>query len=194
MMFRWFALVTLIGCLSISMFYRHRARREGGTISRSREKPLFVFARIAFALPLFGSIIVYLVNPQWMAWGSFAAPVWVRWAGVGLGLLAVPAIYWVFSSIGKNVSETVLTKERHELVTHGPYRWVRHPLYTAAIVMVLAIGLMAASWFIILFALLVLVPIRLIVIPAEEGALVTMFGDEYRTYMKRTGRLLPRVR
>ena len=113
-----------------------------------------------------------------------------RWPGGS----HVPAAYWVFSSLGRNVSETVLTKEHHELVTHGVYHWIRHPLYTTAIALILAIGLMAANWFILLFALIALVSIRVVVVPVEEQALLTTFGDEYRDYMQRTARLLPRRR
>ena len=193
-MFRWFVLATLIGCLSISVTYRRRARREGETIPRRREKPLLLAGRAVVAVPLFGAILAYLVDPRWMVWASFAPPVWSRWVGVGLGVLTVPAVYWVFSSLGRNVSETVLTKEHHALVTHGVYHWIRHPLYTTAIALILAIGLIAANWFILLFALIALVSIRVVVVPVEEQALLTTFGDEYRDYMQRTGRLLPRRR
>jgi protein-S-isoprenylcysteine O-methyltransferase Ste14 len=105
----------------------------------------------------------------------------------------VPAAHWVFTSLGRNVSETVLTKSHHELVTSGPYRWIRHPLYTTGIALFLAIGLIAASWFILLFGLITVASIQIVVIPIEERELLTKFGQEYRHYMQRTGRLLPRV-
>ena len=191
-MFRWFALAAFVGCLGISGFYRRRAR-QGETIARGREATVLKLGRGLVALPLFGSILLYLLNPRWMAWAEVALPIWGRWAGVVAGLLAVPAALWVFRSIGRNVSETVLTKRDHALVTTGPYRWIRHPLYTTAAVLLLAIGLMAANWFILLFALVAVVSMRLAVIPLEERELVNKFGDEYRRYMARTGRLLPRV-
>ena len=61
------------------------------------------------------------------------------------------------------------------------------------IVLFLAIGLIAANWFILLFTLIALVVIRLAVVPVEEQALLAKFGDEYRDYMKGTGRFLPRL-
>lgn len=192
-MFRWFAVAALAGCFGTSAYYRRRARREGGTIPRSREAPLLIIGRVIVALPLFVAILVYVVDPRWMAWSAVALPVLLRWVGVGLGLLAVPAAYWVFRTLGRNVSETVLTKEGHELVTAGPYRVIRHPLYATGGGLFLAVGLMAASWFILLFALLALASIRLIVVPMEERALVAKFGDAYRSYMRRTGALFPRV-
>lgn len=192
-MFRWFALAAFVGCMGISAFYRRRARQQGETIARRRENPLLIAGRAVVALPLFGAIFLYLLNPRWMTWSELALPASVRWVGVLPGLIAVPAAFWVFTSIGRNVSETVLTKRDHALVTSGPYRWIRHPLYTTGAVLLLAIGLMAANWFILLFALLAIVSLRLAVIPLEERELVNRFGDEYRRYMARTGRFLPRV-
>ena len=52
---------------------------------------------------------------------------------------------------------------------------------------------MAANWFILLFALLSLIMIALVVVPAEEKNLVAQFGDEYRAYQQRTDALLPRL-
>ena len=191
-MFRWFALAAFVGCLGISGFYRHRAR-QAETIARRREAPGLKLGRALVALPLFGSILLYLLNPRWMAWAEMPLPIWVRWAGVIAGLLAIPAALWVFRSIGRNVSETVLTKRDHALVTTGPYRWIRHPLYTTGAVLLLAIGLMAANWFVLLLALVAVVSLWVAVIPLEERELMNKFGDEYRRYMARTGRLLPRV-
>lgn len=192
-MFRWLALVALAGCVGVSAYYRHRARREGGTIPRSREAPLLVLGRVVVAVPLFLAVLAYVVSPSWMAWSAVAVPGWSRWLGVALGLLAVPGALWVFASLGRNVSETVLTKAHHTLVTTGPYRWIRHPLYATGGVLVLAVGLMAASWFILLFALIALATIRLVVVPLEERELEAKFGDAYRRYRERTGALVPRV-
>jgi len=153
-----------------------------------------VILRLVFALPLFLAIVAYVINPAWMAWSSVAAPVWVRWMGGVLGLAIVPLTYSVFRAIGRNISETVLTKETHELVTDGPYRWVRHPLYTVGSLLLTAISLLTANWFIGLMTLLAIVMIALVVIPREEANLIETFGDAYRTYKKRTGRLLPRLR
>lgn len=192
-MFRWFARAALVGCMSISAFYRRGARLEGETIPRRRERTLLLAGRGIVAIPLFVSTVMYVVNPDWMAWAPLAAPMWSRWTGVALGLLTVPAAYWVFSSLGRNVSETVFTKTHHALVTHGPYRWIRHPIYTTGGALVVAIGLIAANGFILVFALIAVALIRLVVVPIEEQELLTKFGDDYRDYMQRPGRLLPRV-
>ncbi len=196
MMLRLFTLLILLACLSISAFYRRRARLETGTIPRQREGGGLIALRALVALPLFLAVVLTVAYPPWMAWASFRWPdwaQWVLWVGAVLGALSVPAVYWVFASIGSNISETVLTKDQHQLITHGPYRWVRHPLYTTGTALLLSIGLMAASWFILLFAGIALVLILTVVVPAEERKLVEKFGEPYRELQRRAGRLLPRL-
>jgi protein-S-isoprenylcysteine O-methyltransferase Ste14 len=190
--FRWLALVVLFGTIGVSGYYRRRARAASGTIPRASEPPAVIAGRLLVALPLFGGVLVYILNPMWMAWASYEAPVWLRWAGVALGLAAIPSARWVLRAIGSNVSETILTKSSHQLVTHGPYRWIRHPLYTTGIVLFVSLGLIAANWFILLFAAIALLAIRFAVVPREERELVARFGARYEEYRRRTGAMTPR--
>jgi protein-S-isoprenylcysteine O-methyltransferase Ste14 len=194
-MFRWLALAVLITAIGVSGFHRRRARLHSGTIPRSRETPLLIAGRLLVALPLFGGSVAYVLNPDWMAWSSFDGPAWLRWSGAILGLGVVAAVHWVLTALGSNVSETVLVKERHALVTSvGPYQWVRHPLYTTGIALFTSIGLMACNWFILVMAVIALVLIRTVVVPREEHGLTARFGQAYADYRRRTGAMLPRVR
>lgn len=163
------------------------------TIARSREGAVFIAGRAVGALVLALPVVAYAVIPQCMTWASFELPAGVRWFGFVVGCLTIPAASWVLRSLGKNVSETVLTKRDHELVTEGPYQWVRHPLYTTGITLFLALGLMEASWLVLSAAAVAAVLVQVLVMPAEERALVGKFGDRYRAYANRTGRWLPRL-
>lgn len=177
---------------SISVYHRHRARKQSGKIPRQAEGKLFIALRLLLAVPLYLAMFAYMINPQWVAWSVLALPMWLRWLGAGLGVAIIPLLYWLFRSLGKNVSETVLTKERHELVTHGPYRWVRHPLYTTASLGIFALGLVAANWFMLLMILLIMMMLPALA-AKEEAQLIEKFGNAYREYMQRTGRFLPRL-
>jgi protein-S-isoprenylcysteine O-methyltransferase Ste14 len=179
--------------ISISGYFRFRARRSGEAIPRAREGRLVLLARLLVAAPLYLPIVAYMLNPDWMAWAALPLPVCLRWLGAAVGLLALPLLYWVFSSIGGNISETTLTKETHRLVCRGPFRWVRHPLYLLATVVLISMGILAANWFMVAMACLVLVGISVFIIPKEEAQLVRKFGLEYQEYMQRTGRLVPRL-
>jgi len=192
-MFRWLALVIVASVFAISAYYRRRARQTGETIARRREGALFVLLRAVFALPLFAAILAYLINPASMSWSHFRAPDWVRWIGVATGLLAIPSARWLFRNLGRNVSETVLTKADHSLVTTGPYQWVRHPLYTTGGALLVAVGLIAANWFILLLATAAVVLVRVLVVPREERELIAKFGDDYRRYKQRTGAMFPQL-
>ncbi len=190
---RWILAAILVGSLTISASFRHRARKASGTIPRRHEGGLFLALRMLVALPLLLSLLAHVLRPQWMAWSTVdLAPPW-RWAGAVVGVLNLPLLYWVFDHLGKNVSETTLTKDEHELVTSGPYRWVRHPLYTAGTLLLASCSLLTASWLIAALTALAVVLISALVMPREERALVAKFGDRYRQYQQQTGRWLPKI-
>ena len=191
--FRWFFIAILVGTLSISGYFRRKARRSGEAIPRAREGELVLLFRLLFAAPLYLSIFAYMVNPAWMAWSAMSLPTWLRWLAAAVGLAMLPLVYWVFSSIGNNISETFLTKEKHVLVTRGPFRRVRHPLCAAATMSLVALSVLAANWFMLAMACGAFLGSGGLVIPREETELAQKFGDEYREYMERTGRFAPRL-
>ena len=82
-----------------------------------------------------------------MAWAAVPLPVWLRWTGVGLALIAGSLLVWMFRTLGRNLTDTVVTRKQHTLVTGGPYRWVRHPLYSSAALAIVGNSLVAANWF-----------------------------------------------
>ena len=190
--FRIIAAVVLFSAMSISIYFRRKADRDTGEkIARKVDGNVMMTAIRIGGLILWLSPFIYLINPNWMAWSKVGLPDSVRWLGVGIGVLCVFGIYWLFSSIGSGITPTSATRKEHVLVTHGIYRWVRHPLYTIASSLFVAFGMMADNWFIALLGILtfILMAIRT---PKEEANLIAKFGDEYREYMKRTGRFLPK--
>lgn len=185
--------VFVIGA-AISIYYRQKADRESGerVSPRAEGLPIMIALRLA-GLTLWAAVFAYLINPAWMSWSQVALPSWLRWSGLVLGLAADTFSLWVFSNLGNNVSPTVATRASHQLVTSGPYRWIRHPLYSMGMLAYLSFALLAANWFVALLSIVVFM-ILLVRLPQEEAHLVEKFGDEYRGYMDRTGRFLPRLR
>ncbi len=78
-------------------------------------------------------------------------------------------------------------------MTSGPYRYMRHPMYTALFLSMAAILLLTRSWLVGGVPLVGLCVIVLLRVEREERVMIGKFGDAYRDYMKRTGRFLPRV-
>jgi protein-S-isoprenylcysteine O-methyltransferase Ste14 len=190
--FRILAALVLFTGMGISGYFRTKADRETGEkVSRKVDgTAMMTIIRIG-GLILWLSPFVYLVNPSWMTWSKIGLPEWARWLGVGIGILCVFGIYWLFSSIGSGITPTSGTRKEHKLVTNGIYRYIRHPLYTFGASMFVSFGMMADNWFIAALGILtfILMAFRT---PKEEANLIEKFGDEYREYMKHTGRFFPK--
>ena len=191
--FRGIFLVVFLSLLVISGYHRKRARRSGDAIPRRAEGARALLLRMAMALIVAVSFFAYVFAPTWLAWSAWSLPIWLRSAAAVIAVGCLPAIRWVFVSIGDNISETILTKSTHQLVTHGPYRWIRHPLYSFALLELLCLALLASNWFLLSFPCIGAIAFRWVVIPREEANLIKVFGKEYEQYRRRTGALIPRV-
>ena len=144
-------------------------------------------------LAMWAGVIAFMIDPAFMEWSSIPLPASVRWTGVGLTVLTAVLLIWTLRSLGPNLTDTVVTRAAHTLVTRGPYRWVRHPFYDCMALFVVAIALMMANWFVIASGILMftLLAIRS---HTEEQKLLERFGEPYRAYRATTGRFLPRMR
>jgi protein-S-isoprenylcysteine O-methyltransferase Ste14 len=191
--FRGVFFVVFLAALVISGYHRRRARQSGETIPRRAEGSGALMLRMALALLALVSLIAYVFAPGWIAWANLGLPIWVRWGAAAGALACLPAIWWMFVSIGDNISETVLTKRTHVLATHGPYRWIRHPLYAFTLLWLFFLALLASNWLLLLWPCIGVVVFRLVVIPREEANLIRTFGKQYEEYRDRTGVLLPRL-
>lgn len=191
-MFRAIAAIIFLTGIGISFYFRRKAETSGERVSWAEENPwIMVFLRLA-GLVMWFSTLLYLVYPPAVTWATLPLPDWLRWVGVGLAALCVPLLYWLFQSIGTNITQTVAIKKDHQLVTHGPYRWVRHPLYSVGTTFFLAMALIAANWLMAVSGIVGFI-FLLLRLPQEEAKLIEQFGDEYRVYMQRTGGLFPRI-
>ena len=190
--FRPVLVVGFLTVVLITLYHRIKSWTSGEKLDR-RQEGLFMLATLRpLGLMLWLGVIAYMVNPAWMAWSSVPLAAWLRWTGVGVCAMAAALLTWTLRSLGTNLTDTVVTRRAHTLVTHGPYRFVRHPFYDSVELLILAISLMAANWFFLLTGSVVLF---LIVVRTrtEEEKLLARFGDPYRVYMDRTGRFLPKI-
>lgn len=182
--------IIFVATFAISAFFRWSARRNGGMISRRAERGSLVLGRVLIGVPLLASLLLYILKPSWIAWSQVMLPQEARWVAAFLGFAMIPMVYWVFRSLGRNVSETVLTRPGQVLVTSGPYRWVRHPLYSASLMIFGLLSVVAASWLLLLFVSIAAAGIQFIV--GEEEAQLRNKYPQYAEYMTRTGRFVPR--
>jgi protein-S-isoprenylcysteine O-methyltransferase Ste14 len=160
---------------------------------------LLIVVALALLAPFwFGGIILYPVFPSLIMFLSIPLPDWFRLIMAGVAALSVPFTFWGYRTLGKNWVHALEPskfpqRKRETLVTSGPYHYVRHPIYLGAFTLIIALALVAANWLVLLpdIAIITLIYMQ---IGGEEKMLIARFSDEYREYMKRTPRLIPKFR
>lgn len=190
--FRITLIAILLLTVAVTVPRRRQAAASGEKISRRAEGYLFA-ATLRFAgVCLWVATLGQLFAPASFAWASLPLPPAVRWFGAGVGLLSALLMHWTLSSLGKNLTDTVVTRKEATLVTHGPYRWVRHPFYVTAALLMLGVTLLTANGLIGSTSLVILILLA-VRTPKEEAMLVARFGQPYRDYQTRTGGFFPRI-
>jgi protein-S-isoprenylcysteine O-methyltransferase Ste14 len=184
--------VVIVLTMAVTVYHRLRAAKSGEKISHREEGYVFATVLRLAGLTLWISTFGYLIFPAYFQWASMPLPDWLRWTGVVTGALCWLLMYWTLSSLGTNLTDTVVTRVEAKLVTHGPYRWVRHPFYVTAALLMASVTLLTANWLIGVssVAVLALLAART---PKEEQKLIERFGQDYRDYTARTGRFFPRL-
>ncbi|MBA3532797.1 MAG: isoprenylcysteine carboxylmethyltransferase family protein [Ardenticatenales bacterium] len=181
------------GLLTLTRIYYGKQAVQAGRTERTR--PILVSNIL---LDLVGGVaalmtVLYILRPRWLAWARVSLPPVLRWVGVGLAALTVGLFLWVHQSLGRNWAMPLEQRAGQGLVTHGPYRWVRHPMYTTLTLWAIAFFLLSANALVGL-AWLGLMVLVLPLVGREEAELGARFGEAYRIYQQQTGRFLPRWR
>ena len=164
------------------MLDRAAIRREGWRVFAIRG---FGFL---FLVALVVLVLLHRVAVQRL---TFPLPWWLRAAGFALGLASLGLWTWTHVALGRLWSAQLQLRAGHRLVASGPYSRIRHPMYTAIFGWVVSLGLVTANWIALIVAAWAAI-IFMTRVPREEQMMLERFGDEYREYMKRTGRFLPR--
>lgn len=191
--FRNALLIISCAVLPVLLYYRIRSQATGEPLDR-RQEGLFILATLRpIALLAYGGIIAFLIDPAYMKWSSVPLPISLRWTGVAICAAAGVFWIWTFHQLGRNLTDTVVTRRAHTLVTVGPYRWVRHPFYGCVALFTGGASLLAANGFVAVTGALCML-LLVIRTRTEEEHLLARFGPAYEAYRARTGRFFPRLR
>jgi protein-S-isoprenylcysteine O-methyltransferase Ste14 len=151
--------------------------------------------RLLVSLPGLGMFVlplVYALSP-WLGFADYALPAWAGGLGAALFAAALWLLWRSHADLGSNWSPTLEIRQEHTLVSGGVFRHVRHPMYAAHWLWGLAQPLLLWNWIAGLSMLVTMLPLYLMRVPREEHMLLEHFGDAYRDYMQRTGRIIPRL-
>lgn len=190
--FRTAVAVVMVLTLSITTYFRLQAADSGERITRRDEGFLFAAVLRLAGLCLLFATVAYVASPSSVQWARLPLPESVRWLGMVTGVLCSCLMYCTLSSLGKNLTDTVVTRANATLVTHGPYRHVRHPFYLTTALRMISVTMLASNWLIGAGSVLILAMLAART-QKEEQMLIEKFGRQYQDYMGTTGRFLPQV-
>jgi protein-S-isoprenylcysteine O-methyltransferase Ste14 len=123
--------------------------------------------------------------------GIFTSPPALGWTAAAFTAVGIGFAVWARVYLGRNWSPRPAVKEHHELVTTGPYTYVRHPIYTGIMLATFGTALMGTIFGIVMFIVISIVfALR---IGKEEKLMLELFPRQYREYKQRTKRLVPFV-
>jgi protein-S-isoprenylcysteine O-methyltransferase Ste14 len=196
-LFRILFWILILGVLMMRIFFTLRVRMAGERVMPDRAAvqregiAAFLVRFVGFFLVI-GLLVAFALQPVWLAALSIPIPDVLRWAGFFLGLAGLGIWIWAQIVLGKEWSPQLQLREKHRLVTSGPYSRMRHPIYSGMILWAGGLALLTANWIFVIVAVLVCA-VFVTRVPKEEQMMIGEFGDEYREYMKRTGRIFPKI-
>mgnify|MGYP001110328453 CR=1 FL=1 len=136
--------------------------------------------------------LLYLFTP-WLDFANYNLPGWCGWAGTVVFAGAIFILWRSHADLARNWSATLQITQQQSLVTSGVYSRIRHPMYTAHLLWAIAQGLLLANWLAGWAFLVLSIPLYVVRIPKEERMMLVHFGNQYSSYMSRTGRLIPHI-
>jgi protein-S-isoprenylcysteine O-methyltransferase Ste14 len=179
-----FVLISIVRSIHTSKYRTLQVEDDRKTIL---DMVLLALAGIAMLVPL-----VFIFS-SWLDFANYQLPDWTGWLGTILFALAIWLLWRSHVDLGRNWTPTLGIRESHQLVTDGVFHYVRHPMYAAHILWAIALALMLHNWIAGYSFLVVSFVQYFLRVDAEEQMMVDQFGDWYKNYMRRTGRIIPRL-
>lgn len=165
-------------------------RKMKKLVSKKPTKELFL---VFIAIVGMGIIPLIYLTTGLLEPFTFRLEAEVRLFGAIMYALGLLLVFWVHHTLGHNWSPLLEIRREHMLVTGGPYRFVRHPLYLAFFTLAIGQTLFTANW-VVAAGVLLWTFFYLGRVGDEENMMLEFFGRQYQLYMERTGRLLPKLR
>lgn len=182
--------VGFVGYFSIRHVFISRTKGEKKVVSRLDGLEKTLLALMSPPILLFP--VLYLFTPL-LDFANYDLPAIVP----PIGAATMIASLWLFwrshTDLGQNWSVSLEVREEHQLITRGVYRRIRHPMYASIWLWAIAQGMMLENWFAGWSVVPVFAAMYFIRTPREERLMCETFGDDYRQYMGRTGRIFPRI-
>lgn len=189
-MFKTIYFTGLIIMFNLRLFYRWRNRNNPIDVSHKT-----TLETVMLSLAFVGMLVIPLIYvfTSLLDFADYQLPSWAGWIGTVVFALAIWLLWRSHADLGRNWFQTLELRKGHQLITSGIYKYIRHPMYAAFWIWSVAAALLLPNWIggwshLVSFALLYFLRV-----PCEEQMMLDQFGEEYKSYMDRTGRVIPRL-
>jgi protein-S-isoprenylcysteine O-methyltransferase Ste14 len=170
--------------------YPHEKRNKANKIKANKKETL---EKVLLGLVFLGMMIlpfIYLFTSLF-SFANYDLPVSLQIVGLTL----ISPMLWLFyrshKDLGQNWSATLEIREGHHIVDAGVYKYIRHPMYSAILLLVIIQALLLNNYIAGLSGLISFGVLYLLRVKHEEQMMLSEFGDKYEKYMKRTKRIIP---
>jgi len=172
----------------IESMYMRRALGSGGTRSRQDAGSTWTVVIVNY-IGMFFAVLAAFRVPSAMLPNRVVC----FWLGILVLIAGSLLRRHCFRMLGQYFTYDVRVREEQPVIERGAYRWIRHPSYTAGVLMFVGIGLAFGNWISLLIMTVTVIAGYAYRVRIEERALVASMGDRYRDYMRRTRRFIPFV-
>ena len=179
-----FVLITIVRTIQTTKYRKLGIAIDRKTIS---DIILLALAGICMIIPLID------VFSSLFDFAGYRFPHWIGWVGVILFAIAIWLLWRSHVDLGRNWTPTLGLRSNHQMVTDGVFKYIRHPMYAAHLLWGIAQALMLHNWIAGFSLLIVVIPQYLLRFRAEEQMILEKFGDQYHHYMRKTGRIIPKL-
>ncbi|SFJ19442.1 protein-S-isoprenylcysteine O-methyltransferase [Thermoflavimicrobium dichotomicum] len=187
-----FKIIYFTGLVIMSIIRAPFSRQtKTNQIVDSRKTTLEIFLLSLMSVGMLVIPLIYVFTPL-LSFADYQLPSWAGWIGVVVSFVALWLFWRSHSDLGRNWSPTLELRKGHQLITSGVYKYVRHPMYAASLMWGVAQVLLLHNWIAGWSPLLSLMLMYFLRVSREEQMMLDQFGEEYQSYMNRTGRIIPR--
>jgi protein-S-isoprenylcysteine O-methyltransferase Ste14 len=176
----------------ISSAIRAPYARRKMNIVENRDTLLDKMLLLLIFLGMFIIPVVYILT-QWLDFANYQIPIWASYLGITILAVSLWLFWRAHADLGENWLLSLQIRKDHALITEGMFHYIRHPMYSSLWLWCIAQTFLLQNWIAGWIGLLVFLPVYIFRVRLEEQMMVDYFGDTYRSYMKKTRRIIPRL-
>mgnify|MGYP006293658905 CR=1 FL=1 len=186
--------ILLFSLLSVMRwFFKLKYHVYKGGVFTKNEGAVFTAARIVLGLPLIAAVILYTFFPDLQPWMYVSIHPGIRICSTLAASASLILLYWIHKTLKDNFSTNLRMRKTANLITEGPYHFIRHPMYSAYFVLMLSAFGISRNFFIGIFGVSIILLLMTFRRRKEEMQLIERYGDDYKYYKNNTPAFFPKL-